>query len=177
MQLILVRHPPPAIAEGVCYGRLDPPLRADAAGTVRTIVAALAGRHLARIWTSPAQRCRILAEAAGAATGAPLRFEPRLLELDFGAWEGLKWDDVPRAALDAWAADPEGFAPPGGESGAALLHRVGAVHAALREAAEDCAVIAHGGPLKLLSALLRGEIPDLLARAPALGSIEVLRLE
>jgi len=172
MKIILVRHPAPDIAPDLCYGRLDVPLRVDAGGAVRGIVAELARHRLAHIRTSPARRCRVVAEAASAACGIPLHVDPRLQELDFGAWEGVAWNDVPRAGLDAWAADLHGFAPPGGESGAALLLRVAAVHQALRDAAEDCAVVAHGGPLKLLAALLRGMAPDLSAPAPAIGSVQ-----
>jgi alpha-ribazole phosphatase len=170
---VLVRHPPADIAPGICYGRLDLPLRPDADGMVARIVAELAARGLARIWSSPARRCRAVAEPAAAASCIPLRVAQRLRALDFGRWEGSPWDSVPRAALDAWAADPLGFAPPDGESGAALLARVGDARRALLSAGEDCAVVSHGGPLKLLSALLRGEPPDLLAVAPPLGSVRV----
>jgi alpha-ribazole phosphatase len=169
MKLVLVRHPPPDIAAGVCYGRRDIPVRADVAAMVREIAAEVVARRVARVWTSPAIRCRAVADA----TGLPLRIDPRLLELDFGAWEGMAWDDVPRASLDAWAADPLGFAPPAGESGAAVLARVAGVHRDLIRAGEDAAIVSHGGPLKLLAALLRGEPPDLLARAPPLGSMQV----
>jgi alpha-ribazole phosphatase len=174
MKLVLIRHPPADIAAGVCYGRLDVPLRPDADAMVRAIAAQVIGHDLARIWSSPAQRCRALAEAAATAAGIPLRLDDGLRELDFGAWEGCDWNEVPRAALDAWAADPLGFAAPGGETGAALLRRVRDVVGELRAAAEDCAVVAHGGPLKLLRPLLHGEIPNLLAPAPALGSVQVI---
>ena len=62
----------------------------------------------------------------------------------------------------------------GGEAGAALLRRVREVFEELREAAEDCAAVTHGGPLKLLLPLLLGTVPDLLAPAPALGSVQVV---
>ncbi len=174
MKLVLVRHPPADIAAGICYGRLDLKLRPDSDGEVRALVAQLVAHDLDRIWTSPARRCRSLAEAAAAAAGVPLRIDDRLRELDFGDWEGVAWSDVPRAALDAWAADPLGFAPAGGETGAALLRRVREVFEELREAGEDCAVVTHGGPLKLLLPLLLGTVPDLLAPAPALGSVQVV---
>jgi alpha-ribazole phosphatase len=74
---------------------------------------------------------------------------------------------VPRTALDAWAADPWGFAPPGGESGGALVARVRAVFAALRP---GTVVVSHGGPLKVLAALIAGRPVDLLAAAPPMGS-------
>jgi alpha-ribazole phosphatase len=160
----LLRHLPALIAPGHCYGRLDlPPGPADPAPTL----AGLAGFAAAALVSSPAARCRALADAAAARLGLPPRFEPRLLELDFGAWEGLPWDDVPRAALDAWAADPWGFAPPGGESGAALVARV---RAAFAELPPGAVVVSHGGPLKVLAALIAGRAVDLLAPAPPLGS-------
>jgi alpha-ribazole phosphatase len=168
VKIVLVRHPAPDIAAGLCYGRLDIGLRPDAAA-LRGIAAALAGHGLTRVWTSPARRCLAVARA----TGLPWQADARLQELDFGEWEGVAWDDVPRDALDAWAADPLGFVLPGGESGAVLLRRVREMHAALLAADEDCAIVAHGGPLKLLAALLRGEQPDPLAPAPPLGSVQV----
>jgi alpha-ribazole phosphatase len=174
--IALVRHPQPDIAPGLCYGRLDIGLTAAGHAAIGTIGAQLADHPASMIWTSPALRCRIVAAALGAARAVVPHVEPRLRELDFGAWEGRAWDDVPRPLLDDWAADPLGFAPPGGETGAALIARVRAVHAALLAQATSCIVIAHGGPLKLLASLLRDEPPDLLSTAPPLGSITVIAI-
>jgi alpha-ribazole phosphatase len=170
MKLVLVRHPAPDIRPGLCYGRLDIPLHPTAAATVGRVAADLSRSGVARVRTSPARRCRVLAEAVGELCGVAPVADARLQELDFGAWEGLPWDEVPRAALDAWAASPMLFAPPGGEAGAALVERVRAVRDEIRLAREDCVVVSHGGPLKVLAALLRGERPDLLASPPPLGS-------
>ena len=168
-----MRHPPAAVAPGVCYGRLDIGLHGDATETVREIVSAIAGAGAVQVWASPASRCLVVAEAVARAIGADLLVDPRLQELDFGTWEGIEWDSIPRALLDAWAADPIDFAPPGGESGKALLARVRAVHQAMVAARQDCVVVSHGGPLKLLAALIRQEPPDLLAAAPPLGSVQM----
>jgi alpha-ribazole phosphatase len=129
-------------------------------------VAALAGFPATALHTSPARRCMALAGAAATVTGLPATADPRLLEMDFGAWEGRPWDEVPRAALDAWAADPWGFAPPGGESGAAVVARLRAFHATLRPGA---VIVSHGGPLKVMAALNGGRPVDLLAPAPPMG--------
>ncbi len=163
MRAVLIRHPAVAAPPGTCYGRLDLPLD-PAAAAVAGRLAAIATAYSGRVWTSPAARCRAIA-------GPRAQPDDRLRELDFGAWEGRPWDDVPRRELDRWAADVLHRAPPGGESGAALLARVAAFHADLLARAEDCLVVAHGGPLKLLAALLRGTAPDLLAPAPPLGSV------
>ncbi|MGI4796387.1 MAG: histidine phosphatase family protein [Janthinobacterium lividum] len=167
MQLILVRHPAPDIAPGLCYGRLDVGLSPAGLATLATMRTTLAAAGISKVVTSPARRCLLLAQAI---TPAPI-IDPRLQELDFGAWEGVSWDAVPRAALDAWAADPLAFAPPGGETGASLIERVGRAVASLVAAGDDCIVITHGGPLRLLPALLRGQPPDLLAPAPPIGAM------
>jgi alpha-ribazole phosphatase len=175
VRFVLVRHPEPDIAPGICYGRLDIGLRGDVTETVSAIVSAIGAEAGAvQVWASPATRCLVVAEAAARTLGADLLVDPLLQELDFGAWEGIAWDSVPRASLDAWAADPIAFAPPEGESGKALLARVRTVHQAIVATRQDCVIVSHGGPLKLLAALFRGEAPDLFAAAPPLGSVQML---
>jgi alpha-ribazole phosphatase len=119
------------------------------------------------VWTSPARRCRDLAGKIADALSIPLIADPRLLELDFGAWEGKPWDEVPRVELDRWTANPLRFRAPGGESGEELIARVNDFFAGL---SQDCVVVSHGGPLKVLSALLRGKPIDLLSQPQALGT-------
>jgi alpha-ribazole phosphatase len=121
-ELILVRHTRVAAAAGVCYGRLDVPLVDAAAQDIAAALAVLP--RCRRVYSSPAARCLALARRVAARDGAPLELRRELLELDFGRWEGLRWDDVPRAELDAWAADPWGYAPGGGESAESLRRRV-----------------------------------------------------
>jgi alpha-ribazole phosphatase len=164
----LLRHLPTDIAPGHCYGRLDLP--PGTGGDAGAALAGLAGFAVTALFSSPARRCLVLAEQVAAATGLAVRVDARLWELDFGAWEGRSWDAVPRAALDAWAADPWGFAPPGGESGAALVARVQDFHAQLPPGA---VVVSHGGPLKVLAALVEGRPVDLLAPAPPMGSCRI----
>ena len=140
---------------------MDVPLADPAA------VAPLAARLAAlggTVWTSPSRRCRVVAEAVGAH-----RVDERLQELDFGVWEGRLWDDVARQALDEWAADPWDFSAPGGESGRALVSRVRSFRAELPPG--DHVVISHGGPLKVLVALLKESPLDLLAPPPTPGSV------
>ncbi|WP_235913738.1 histidine phosphatase family protein [Teichococcus coralli] len=164
----MVRHLPTDMPPGHCYGRLD--LSPGRMAEPAPVLAALRSFPAARLVSSPARRCRALAAAIGVARGLPVVLDARLLELDFGAWEGLAWEAVPRPALDEWAADPWGFAPPGGESGAGLVARVRAFHAELQA---GTVVVSHGGPLKVLAALLEGRAVDLLAPAQPMGTVRV----
>lgn len=172
--LALVRHPPVSGGVGRCYGRRDLPL-ADSSRDLPPILAALAPLRGAAILTSPLTRCRILAEALAADWRQPPPVEdPRLLEMDFGDWEGQAWDDIPRTALDAWAADLLGFAPPGGESGARLLARVSSLWAEIAAQGKALVLVTHGGPLKILTALAEGRPVELSAPAPALGAVRII---
>ncbi|TLU71023.1 histidine phosphatase family protein [Lichenicoccus roseus] len=163
--VVLLRHPAPLLPRGgICYGRLEVGLQAGWQEAVDTL--ALPDLADARIWTSPAARCARPAARLAGRLGTAIRTDARLQELDFGAWEGLAWDQVPRVALDRWAADLTGFAPPAGETGGALIARVQEFHAALRHDGRDAIVLSHGGPLRVLASLLRGAPVDLCAPAP-----------
>ncbi len=155
---------------GRCYGRLDLPL-ADP-DDIPSLVAGLAPLRGAAIHSSPLARCRLLAQALAEAWDQPtLNVDVRLMEMDFGAWEGLCWDDVPRADLDLWAEDLPGFAPPGGETGVALIARVTEFWQSL---AAPAVVVTHGGPLKVLLALAEGRPIDLAWPSPPAGSITTI---
>ena len=175
MTLILIRHPQTVLPAGICYGRMDVPLVGwKSACAFHLALRQDGGRRFAfppyECWSSPAVRCTDVARAIGSAYGIEVHTDPRLLELDFGDWEGVAWSDVPRAELDCWAGDVVGFAPPNGESGASLIERVTAFHAGLR----GCnIVVSHGGPLRVLAALAEGRPVDLSVPAPALGSVQV----
>jgi alpha-ribazole phosphatase len=166
VRIVLARHPAPLIELGICYGRLDVPLHPDA--DVERLAHDPLITGSAHVWTSPSRRCRELGERIAEVLFIPLSADPRLMELDFGEWEGKPWDDIPHADLDRWAADPLGFRAPGGQSGAELIARVADFHATLTQ---DCIVVSHGGPLRVLSALLRGQPVDLFAPPQAIGTI------
>jgi len=155
MAVILLRHTRPVGAEGLCYGRTELPPGPDVAAEAARIAAALP--PLARIVTSPLARARALAEALGPPLGLSPEPDPRLAEMDFGSWEGLRWDDVPRAELDAWAADLLGARPHGGESVAMLAARMAEALAALEAGPAPVLVVTHAGPIR--AALARAGRP------------------
>ena len=145
MELYLIRHPRPAVAPGICYGQTDLGL-AESAAEVAARLRPLLPTEFA-LYASPLARARLLAEALGTP-----RLEPRLKEIHFGEWEGRSYDDIGRAALDAWADAPLDFAPPGGESPRQMAARVHDFLAELQAASVAAAVVvAHGGPLRALA--------------------------
>lgn len=147
MQLYLIRHPKPDIDTGVCYGRSDLGLAEDAGERADALRALLPAD--APLWSSPLRRCLELARALHA---VPV-IDERLVEMHFGSWEMRRWDEIPRHEIDAWAADPVGYAPPGGESPAELRARVSGL---LQELPEVAVLVAHGGVLRACVAELTG---------------------
>lgn len=148
MRLFLIRHPPPAVAPGICYGATDLPLAGDPAACAAALAPLLPAD--APVFSSPLERCRRLAERLH---GAPI-VDRRIREIDFGDWEMQPWDRLDRALLDAWAADPYHFTPPGGEAVAALRARVAAFLAGLPD---EAVLVAHAGVIKACAAELAGE--------------------
>lgn len=149
MRLILIRHPQPQVAPGVCYGSTDLPVLP---GEPESVLAALHASAIipvgAPVYASPLQRCTALARLLGAAT-----LDTRLRELHFGDWEMRRWDDIPRPDIDAWAFDMAHYRPGGGESAAAAAQRVLAFRAdLLRQSNGDAVIVCHAGTMRLLMA-------------------------
>jgi alpha-ribazole phosphatase len=163
MEFALIRHTRCDVAAGTCYGHLDVPLASTAAADI--------GRTLARVpqvdlvYSSPSRRCHALARALAARDACDMQIRSELRELNFGSWEGLHWNDIPRTLSDAWAADAWENAAPGGESESQLWRRVarlaeellrleGVNGAKSTKGAKRIAVVSHGGPLRHLRCLL-----------------------
>lgn len=147
MQVFLIRHPRPIVEPGICYGRLDVDC-VDAAAVADGLRPLLP--HGTPILSSPLRRARKLAEAL-----APkIIVDARLSEIDFGEWEGRRWDDIDRKQLDTWAGDVLGFTPPGGESVAALQHRALDFAASLEQS--NVAIVTHAGVMRALVGHWRG---------------------
>jgi len=118
-----------------------------------------------RLVSSPARRCRQTAAAIGRAIGRPdaSEVDARLVEIDYGAWEGLT--EAECLARDperrtAWEADPFTVCIPGGESGSDVASRafpaLDAIDAWLAaDRARVAVVVAHNHVIRLrLTALL-----------------------
>jgi alpha-ribazole phosphatase len=172
--LVLIRHTACAVEAGICYGRLDLPLAAGASEDIARTLTNTPGLEF--VFTSPAQRCRQLAEALMARDGCSGRALEALQELDFGDWEGRSWSAIHRVESDAWAADPWNQAPPNGETEMQLWHRVGQAAKEIRAHPGRCVgVVAHAGPLRLLRCLLLGlPLSERWAWTSTLGGVELI---
>ena len=150
--LILARHGrTQANASHLLQGRSDN--RLDALGErqaaeIATVLAQLDG-GLDRIISSPLPRAMQTAAASAELLGAEVTIDERWSELDYGEWEALPISEISAEAWRHWRSDAS-FAPPGGESLAALNIRVAhACEAVVAAASEiNIAVFTHVSPIK-----------------------------
>ncbi len=178
MLIYLIRHARPEGMDGSCYGRSD--VRADDEET-RRVARSLRGNlpadvlETAAIHSSPLTRCWSLARELVPAR--PVVIASELLELDFGSWEGSAWSDVPRAELDAWARDPWGYAPGGGESAQAVLSRFQAWATRVRDEGHAVVVaVTHAGVIRVALSVDSAD-PIGLSLSIPYGSVHLLVIE
>lgn len=174
-ELWLWRHPRPQGAAGRCIGRTDLPVDARRAKRLAHRIRKLARRQgLPRVvWTSPLRRCAAVGRWL-ARWGWQHHIDARLLELDFGRWEGRAWADIGWQEVQAWEAHFASHAPGGGESLAAMALRLADWRAALPPSAT--LVVAHAGAMNLLRC---GDapLPQAADWPPAPGYGRLLRLQ
>lgn len=171
-RLLVIRHAATAWnAAGRIQGRSDQPLSPDGRAAVAgwTLPPEAAG---ARWLSSPLTRAR---DTAALLHRGPVETEPRLIETDWGEWEGRTLADL-RAELGAAMAANEArgldFRPPGGESPRDVQRRLSPLLGELADRDTTVMAVAHKGVLRALYALacdwdMRGRPPARLRDACA----------
>jgi alpha-ribazole phosphatase len=151
IELSVWRHPKPVGAAGRCIGRTDLPVDPRRAKRLAHRIRQTARREGLphAVATSPLRR--------GADVGRWLRrwgwrhqIDARLIELDFGAWDGRRWSAIAHADVLAWEAAFRHHAPGGGESLQQLHTRVSAALAAIRAGHLPRLIVGHAGWITLL---------------------------
>lgn len=160
-----LRHGPISVTPGTLKGQTDVPCDLPAEVVADTRARLPAG---AVVVSSPLRRAIDTARALGL---EPAATDPALMEQDFGAWTGRTWADLEAeaAALGFWDR-PALARPPGGESFADQVARVGAAIARLTaaHAGRDVVVPCHAGTIRAALAQALGVAAD---PAPALGFV------
>lgn len=154
LRVTLLRHG--HTTSGPVYrGRVDSPLSdkgwqqmQDAAGGITSDL----------IITSPLQRCAKFADHLQAQIGAQVVRDERLLEMDFGDWDGRGRDEVWQQDADsvkAFWADPMYVSPPNGENLTQVQNRAALaleehIAAAIEAEHKHLLLISHGGVIRCL---------------------------
>lgn len=156
MKLWLLRHARVEIAAGICYGASNVLANADhtreaARSAADVLPAGLAVRvsGLGRARTLADQLCSLRPDLCLPSV------DPRLNEMNFGAWEGQRWDTVPKEAFDAWTADFADHRFGGAESTQQVIDRVAAGLAEeCGTGAEQALWVTHAGVIRAVKYLI-----------------------
>lgn len=159
-RLFLIRH---GEVEGpylrVFGGRIDMGLSPRGTEQARALAERLQSCALHALYASPLRRAQATAQPLAAAHGLVVTTLDDLRETDFGAWTGLRWEEVTeRFGLSAfdWLHHLEHGAIPGAETGPQLRQRL---RPCLEHILTSChgrtaAVVCHGGVIRVMLALL-----------------------
>jgi broad specificity phosphatase PhoE len=120
LTLVLTRHglTPRSDPEQHLGQHIDIGLSEEGLDQARALAARIGDEHFDWIVASPLRRA---AETARVIAGdRPVELDPRLMEMDYGRWEGLTYDGIDVVDGDyrrRWTEDPADLSCPGGESG------------------------------------------------------------
>ena len=162
--ITLVRHGVTEAAAGMCVGQRDTPL--SASGRIAVVEAGKRwpGQLPKRLFCSDLQRAHETAALLIDNRDIEPLVDPRLREIDLGAWQGRQWDDIHDSEpeqLARWGEAWLTYAPPGGETGEQLYTRVADWYSDLKLAERvPTLVVAHAGSLAALACHLQKRSPE-----------------
>ncbi len=140
--------------DGLVLGRADPELTEEGRRQAALLAEALAGEPVSAILTSPLLRARQTAEAISAACGVPVTVDERLVEIDWGTWEGRPAGSLGVTDVDRWRSD-DGTAPEG-ESLTSLSGRVESFCLDTLDGEGHVVAVSHVSPIKAATAWALG---------------------
>jgi len=177
----LLRHGEPAI-----FGRLNgrlPGVGLSEKGRAEAAMQAgrLAGEKIEVVYSSPMQRTRETAEILAERLGLSIRYREDVIEIDYGEWTGLTFDQIRRdERWQMWSRSRGIAAIPGGESWRQVQERVVGALFDLQQAHPDgsVAIVSHGDVIKAALLFALGMPPDFYSRIEiAFASLSTIRLD
>lgn len=171
--IVFVRHGETAPnRDGLVLGRADPGLTEEGNRQAACLAEHFRGAPIASILTSPLGRARETAAAIGAAAGLEPGVDERLIELDWGAWEGRPAAAIASAEFEALKAED---AAPEGEPLGSVGRRVAAF---CQEHLSDpglVVAVSHVSPIKAAATWALG-VDDGVAYRMFLGLASITRV-
>ncbi|MEM7281769.1 MAG: alpha-ribazole phosphatase family protein [Pseudomonadota bacterium] len=150
MSVVLVRHTRLAIAKSVCYGQTDCDVADSFPDDVLHVLPRIEPFDV--LVTSPLTRCQKLAEEIATVFNVVPLIDERVQEMNFGAWEGKAWSEVPIPELDLWAGNFLHARPHGGESVAMFRARVLEALQEFNGSKKRHTVVTHAGVIRVAMA-------------------------
>lgn len=163
-ELLLIRHGESLHAGTRYIGRTDTPLTPFGHEQAEAVSRRLCETGLDALFVSPALRARETIRALLVEQKIDPVMDPDLQEIDFGAWEGMSFEEIQAQAperVTVWAENRMDFVFPGGESLDAFWKRVCRAGERLAATPGDrIAVVTHGGVIRYLMCYFLGLAPE-----------------
>jgi broad specificity phosphatase PhoE len=166
-RLIIVRHAEPDAMRGRIYGRLDPPLSPTGRAQAERVALWLQPVPLDAVYASPLRRARETAGFLVRERGIEMAIHPGLVDIDFGEWEGRRFDELERSDPElyrSWMTQPTRTRFPGGENFGELQARVLAAVGEIRRETASAALVAHAGVNRVILGNVLGLADDAIFR-------------
>ena len=145
MEIYLVRHTTPKIEKGICYGQSDLDVAATFEKEVAVILNSLEITDETTVYSSPLKRCTKLAQQFSEG----IIIDDRLMELNFGDWELLNWNNLPEQASNIWMNDFVNVSTPNGEAYIDLAKRANQVfEEIISTSAKKIVITTHAGVIR-----------------------------
>ncbi|MFD1294049.1 alpha-ribazole phosphatase [Lutibacter holmesii] len=158
MEIYLVRHTTPNIEKGICYGQSNIDVAASFKNEVDAILNALDITKETVVYSSPLKRCTRLAQQFS----KNIIIDDRLMELNFGDWELLNWDNLPKKASNIWMNDFVNVSTPNGEAYIDLAKRANEIFTEIvSTSAKKIIITTHAGVIRsILSKMTNIHLKD-----------------
>lgn len=158
MEIYLIRHTTPAIEKGICYGQSDLDVATTFEDEANTILKTVCFDNETIVYSSPLKRCTKLASKFT----SEISLDKRLMELNFGDWELLKWDELPEPAGSMWMNNFVTASTPNGEAYIDLAKRANEVFTEITStSAKKIIITTHAGVIRsILSKLSNVHLKD-----------------
>jgi broad specificity phosphatase PhoE len=176
MKLFCVRHGETLHnLAGRIQGQTDSELSDLGRRQCERVAEALSTQRFDAIIASPLKRALESARCVGERLGLEVQVDARLMEINAGIFQGLRWDEIdqrfPAEALRWRSQDPD-YRIPSGESRRDTMQRVEQAFCAIRETGyRRVIVVGHGGSLSAAFKALLGIPPGRSPFVLANGSI------
>ncbi len=152
MKLFCVRHGETVYnLEGRVQGQFDSELSLLGRKQCEAVANALAGRPCDVVIASPLRRARETARYVADKLQVALEFEPRLMEINAGIFQGHIWHELAERfphEFSQWRSNDPDYQIPHGESRRELMQRTSeALHEIRSAGHKNVMVVSHGGAL------------------------------
>jgi len=151
-EILFIRHAETDMAGTFC-GQSDPEVNKRGREQIFELIDRLCEESIDIIYTSDLRRAATTANAIATAFGVKCHVRPALREINFGAWDGLRWEKIEQrdpVYARRWLAEYPMLPAPGGEAFSYFQQRVlkEVVYLSAKAAEQKIAVVTHAGVMR-----------------------------